>query len=147
MDRIDSLGLFDDAVCVCVCVCVCACVRVHVCVCELHFHQQTSSTLLNWGLSPWHSVSLVHSKSPARTHACTLTHTHTHTRTHAHTEFQCTSTLEGDENEVKCSSWSRSGSLLTTCSRDMSVWIWEGESEMQVVSWQVDSKHIPPVRY
>lgn len=42
-------------------------------------------------------------------------------------EWDCIGTLEGHDNECKSIAFSHTGTALASCSRDKSVWVWEGE--------------------
>lgn len=73
------------------------------------------------------------------------------------TEFLQVAILEGHENEVKCAVFSPCSSLLATCGRDKTVWIWESfpgddfecvdvkqghTQDVKMVSWQPGDKKV-----
>lgn len=62
------------------------------------------------------------------------------------TIWDCIGTLEGHDSECKSVSFNRTGSLLASCSRDKSVWIWEVQPDGDFECLSVLMEHTQDVK-
>lgn len=61
-------------------------------------------------------------------------------------EWDCSGTLEGHDSECKSVAFNHNGTLLASCSRDKSVWIWEVQPDSEFECLSVMMEHSQDVK-